>query len=281
MKKSIIRFVCLLCAAAPLTATAQKNILSAFDAIIKCDDAQIIDSHTLERDPATMIKTGQSDVYNFVMPANRMSLIKNVISAFNEDSKMAYTFNRGTTTASGPIYALAVGNGDGNTITMSAPDYEYIYAGFLAPKSESPDGIYRYCYGMDFKEEDGKIVGKLVVTYATTLIYRQQLEQQRQYDRFRNMTNSSITIPSDQADTNNWFSTMMSYFQSMTSANSQTRIALASKAYQLIRAISEDPDVTESDKNTVREILKGMISDSKYSETVLNNLLNQCLVNLK
>lgn len=76
----------------------------------------------------------------------------------------------------------------------------------------------------------------------------------------------------------------MSYLQTMTSANSQTRIALASKAYMLIRDASQYPDysdVSKSDKDTVREILKGMISDKKYSETVLNELLNQCLVNLK
>lgn len=74
---------------------------------------------------------------------------------------------------------------------------------------------------------------------------------------------------------------MMTYFQNMSQGSTQTRIALASKAYKLIQDIEKYPEVTDADKNTVREILKGMISDKKYSETILNKILNQCLTNIK
>lgn len=67
----------------------------------------------------------------------------------------------------------------------------------------------------------------------------------------------------------------------MTSANTQTRIALATKAFKVIRDTSKYSEVTDADKEAVREILKGMISDKKYSESVLNKLLNQCLVEIK
>lgn len=286
MRKSIIRLVNLLCVIAPIAAPAQKNIQSTFDAIIKCTDAQITDSHSLERDPETLTKTGQSDVYTFVLPAKQINLINNVVSAFDKDSNLAYSFNKGKYALSDPAISLAVGDGSSAGINISNPDYEYVYATFLAPKSEDPNRIYRYAYGITFKEEDGKIYGKLVVTYATTLKYRQQLEEQRKYDRYRNLSDESngaiyLLTPSK---SQSWFGTIMSYLQTMTSANSQTRIALASKAYMLIRDASQYPDysdVSKSDKDTVREILKSMISDKKYSETVLNELLNQCLVNLK
>jgi len=261
----------------PMMAAAQNNIKSAFDAIIKCPEAQITESHTLEKDPSTGTKTGQSDIYSFVLPANKLSLLKKVISAVDKDAEMAYSVGRGKTVNTERDIILTVGNGGNNGVYINSPDCEYIYSMFLAPLTEDPNGIYRYAYGMNFKEEDGKLVGKLVITYATTLKYRQQAEQQRQYDMFRNLSNSANVISDNTSATQSWFDMLMSYFQGMISANSQTRIALASKAYQVIRDTSKYPEVTEADKDAICEILKGMISDKKYSETVLNKLLNQCL----
>ncbi len=283
MRKSIVRLVSLLCVIAPMAATAQKNILSAFDAIIKCKDAQITESHSLERNPETLTKTGQSDVYSFELPAKQMNLINNVITAFDKDSALAYSLNRGKAAPSDPQIALAVGDGSGAGIKISNPGHDYIYATFLAPKSEDPNRIYRYAYGLSYIEEDGKIRGKLVVTYATTLMHRQQLEEQNRYDRLRDLSNidvsnGAIYITSPQ--TKSWFGTVMSYLQNMTSANTQTRIALATKVYLMTRDIAQYTDVTSTDKDSLREILKGMISDKKYSESVLNELLNQCLINL-
>lgn len=281
MKTSVLRLLSLMFAAIPMIAAAQNNIKSAFEAIIKCPEAQITESHTLEKDPSTGIKTGQSDIYRFVLPAGKAALIEKVVSAFDKDAEMAYSINRGKTVNTDRDIILTIGNPGNDGVCINSPDCEYIYSLFLAPLSEDPDGIYRYAYGMNFKEKDGTLIGKLVITYSTTLKYRQQEALQRQYDVLRFSNNINSNTPSVFSSQKSWFDTLMSYFQSMASANPQTRIALASKAYKVIQDTSKYPDVTEADKDAVREILSGMISDKKYSETVLNKLLDRCLIGIK
>lgn len=282
MKTSVIRLLSLMFVAIPTMAAAQNNIKSAFESIIKCPEAQITESHTLEKDPSTGVKTGQSDIYRFVLPAGKADLLEKVVSAFDKDAEMAYSVNRGKTVNTERDIILTVGNSGNDGVHINSPDCEYIYSLFLAPRSEDSNGIYRYAYGMNCKEKDGELIGKLVITYSTTLKYRQQETLERQYNVLRNFSNgtnsTTLNVFSSQKS---WFDTLMSYFQSMTSANSQTRIALASKAYKVIRDTSKYTDVTEADKDAIREILKGMISDKKYSETVLNRLLNKCLTGIK
>ena len=281
MKTSILRLLSLMFAVIPLTAAAQNNIKKAFDAIIKCPEAQITESHTLDKDPSTGVKTGQSDVYRFELPTDKANLLDNVVSAFDKDAELAYSVNKGKSVNTERDILLVVGNGATDGVYITSPDCEYIYSLFLAPLSEDPNGIYRYAYGMNCKEEGGKLVGKLVITYATTLKYRQQAEQQRQFNVLRSFSNGAYVIPGNDSSQQSWFDMLMSYFQSMTQANTQTRIALASKAFKVIRDTSKYPEVTDADKAAVREILKGMISDKKYSESVLNKLLTQCLVEIK
>lgn len=280
MKRTTLRIVSLMSLIVPMFATAQNNIMPAFDAIIKCKDAQIVESHSLEKDPKNHTKTSQYDTYRFVLPADKMNLVRNAVSAIEKDADKAYSLCSGKTTAGDDDIFLAVGDGSGDGIQVTQPDSRFIYAAFLAPHSEDSQGIYRYAYGMNYKEEDGNIVGKLVVTYAMTLQHRQHLHMQQQQEYYRSITGGSPFPFSSVIEQPTWFDTMMSYFQSMPSANPQTRIALASKAYKMIQEMP-DYDVTASDKDTIREILKGMLSDKMYSETVLNNLLNQCLVEIK
>lgn len=281
MKTSIIRLISLMFAVIPMMADAQTNIKSAFDAIIKCPEAQITESHTLDKDPTTGVKTGQSDVYNFVLPISKENLIEKVYSAFDKDAGMAYSINEGNRNKSGKNISLAVGDGKASGVQINGIDCEYVYSLFLAPLSEDPNGIYRYAYGMNYREKGGKLVGKLVITYATTLKYRQQAERQRQDDVLRSFSNDYYAISDNNSSQESWFDMIMTYFQGMTSANTQTRIALATKAFKTIRDTSKYPEVMDADKEAVREILKGMISDKKYSEPVLNKLLNQCLIEIK
>lgn len=268
MKALDTLLISLILATMPITVAAQKAIKSAFDTIITCPDAKISQSHSLEKDPETKIKTSQSDIYRFELPASREILIRNVLSAFGKESDTAYNISQGKDEA----IQLAIGDGN-SSVALSSSGYDYIYALFLSPSSEDKEGKYRYAYGMSYTEEKGKISGILVITYATTLKYRQEngLQKTSQFDR----------ITSDSSPQNRWFGTMMSYLQGMMKASPQTRIALAGKAFKLIQTAQDDVFVTKADKNAVREILKGMISDPEYSETVLNTLLNQCLIELK
>lgn len=73
----------------------------------------------------------------------------------------------------------------------------------------------------------------------------------------------------------------MSYLQNMRYVSNKTRISLATKAYDHIQATSKDSSVTELDKNTAREIIKGMISNKEYSDPMVKQMLNACLVGLK
>lgn len=281
MKTSIIRLLSLALAVFSLTANAQNNIRSAFDAIIKCPEAQITESHTLEKDPATGTKTGQSDVYRFVLPANKLNLLENVVSAFDKDAEKSYSINRGRSVNTESDIVLTVGNGSTDGVYITSPGCEYIYSLYLAPLTEDPKGIYRYAYGMNFKEAEGMLVGKLVITYATTLNYRQQSERQRQFDVLRNFSNGAYVITGEDSTQQEWFDKLMSYFQSMPQANDQTRISLATKAFKVIRDTSKYPEVTEDDKDAIRDILQVMISEKKYSEAVLHKLLYKCLVGIK
>lgn len=282
MKPSFIRlFSLLMLAALPMVATAQNNIKAAFDAIIKCPEAQITENHTLEKDPESKSKIGQSDIYSFVLPANKIKLIRNVISAFDKDSDMAYSLNRGKARSSDRQISLAIGDASGSGVYINEVGHDYVYGLFLAATSEDPEGKFRYAYGISYMEYDGSIVGKLIVTYATTLKYRQEAEQQRQYDVLRSFSSGTYTFSDNNSSQQSWFDILMSYFQSMTQANTQTRISLASKAFKVIRDTSKYPEVSSADKEAVREILKGMIADKKYSESVLNKLLTQCLRELK
>ncbi len=281
MKTTVSRLLCLLLAAITMTAAAQTNIKTAFNAIIKCQEAQITESHSLDKDPDTHAKTGLSDIYNFTLPADKINLVKNVISAFDKDSENSFSIVSGKTMNTDPEMHLAVGNGDGNGVRINDPDCNYVYALFLPSSAEDSEGIYRYAYGISYKEAYGYITGKLIVTYATTQKYRQQVTRERQFEVLRNLSTNPISISSGNSSQQSWFEMMVSYLQNISSASSQTRIALATKAYKLIQDRGLYPEMTASDKNTVREILKGMISDNKYSETILNKILNQCLVSLK
>lgn len=280
MKNSAMWLLCLILSAMPMPATSQSNIQSAFNALIKSPDVQISESHILEKDPDTDKKTSQSDVYNFVLPADQFKLIKNIVNAIEKDSQNAYGLYSGRLTPSDQDIILAVGDGNGNkNISLTDLGCDYSYAVFLAPKSEDPEGIYRYAYGISYNlsKKNDNITGRLVVTYATTLKYRQQaaVEQQQNQWKMLNKMNKEL----QEEDT--WFDMLMSYFQSMSDATSKTRIALATKAFKVIRDTSKYPEVTTADKDAIREILKVMVSDRKYSESVLNKLLNQCLVELK
>lgn len=280
MKISAMWLLCLILSTMQMPAAAQSNIQSAFNALIKSPDVQITESHVLEKDPDTDKKTSQCDVYDFVLPADQFKLIKNIVNAIEKDSQHAYGLYSGRITPSDQEIILAVGDGNGrNNVSLTDLGGDYSYAAFLAPKSEDPEGIYRYVYGISYKQskKNDNIAGRLVVTYATTLKYRQQaaVEQQQNQWKMLNKMNKELQ------EEDSWFDMLMSYFQSISEASSKTRIALATKAFKVIRDTSKYPEVTQADKDAIREILKVMVSDSKYSESVLNKLLHQCLVELK
>ncbi len=281
MKHSFIRLICLFCAAIPIAASSQTNIMAAFDDIIKCKDASITETHSLERDPSTTTKIGQCDVWEFCLPADKIKLVKNVISAFGKDNAKAYSLNSGTAKNPNIKILLAIGEDGTQSVDMTEPGYDYIYSLFIAPTSEDPNGNHRYAYGMNHVQADGKITGKLVVTYATTLKYRQEQEKNNELKIFGQFSDGSTTRMDFTPQQQSWFSTFMSYIQGLSEARPKARIALATKAYEHIGTLKDDNTVSAADKDTAREILKKTISDKRYSDPVLNQLLNSCLLRIE
>lgn len=262
MKKTVFRLFSLMLAISPMIATAQSNIKSAFDAIIKCPQAQITENHSMERNPENNVKIGQSDIYKFILPANKMSLIKNAINAFEKDSKYAYSLQSGHTKKRDRGIVCAVGNGESSGVTISDPDCDYYYELFLAPKSEDPDGIYRYAYAINYKETDGKIEGKIVITYATTLKYRQSSKK----------NNSVVNI-----NQNNYDSELenLMYYIGMINGESDFDVIYATKIYKIASKLEKTQKLTERDKKLARDIIKSKLNKSKDLDSTVITLLQQ------
>ena len=172
----------------PLALQAQENIKKAFDTLVKDDKAKVSTSHKLNRDPETGKKEGQLDVYEFTIPYSENLLVKNIENAFDKDSGKAYTVSSGDIGKSFFDYkSLAVGGESRPYEIGEMKDSKYIYALFLDPIDKEKK--YRYAYAMEWKEGEGEIKGKLVVTYATTAKFRDRQNK-------RNTLNS-LKIPSE------------------------------------------------------------------------------------
>ncbi len=253
---------------APIAVSAQSNIRSAFDAIVKCSEAKITENITLDKDPNTKVKTGESEIYDFVLPASKMQLVKKVLAAFDKDADKAYKISRGSVVKGRDKIVLAVGDGTGEGVTVTQRG-EYTYALFLAPKSEDKTGNFRYAYAISYKENGEKIKGRLVVTYATTLKYRQEKARKRQLKVLR------VSAEHE------WFDQVMEDLMSIQRVDQpHFRKRKATSAFNSICDLSKYPNVTASQIEVVRGVLNSMVGDSQYSEPVLNQLLKQCVVEL-
>lgn len=274
MKTWIIRLVWLLASVLPLQIAAQSNITKAFDKLLKCSDVVYNESHSLDRNSQTGVKESQSDIYRFTMPIDKKSLIDNILKAFGTDNAMAYSASSGVASKRDSRISVAVGNNDLVSVEVNPAGYNYAYSLFIAPEKENPSGNYRYAYGINWKEgNDGKIIGKLFITYATTLAYRQ--------GQYRNSA-KVITINDFDTDTienEHWFSTLMGYIQGMETVKADTpRQAIASRIYEHSKSIPSSVD--EKDKSLARDILKDMAKQSGTS-SVTAKLLNAAISNIK
>ena len=185
--------------ALPSTLMAQQNIQKAFDALLKDKIVETKTQHTLERDPETGQKTAQADVYDFTLPTlYARKHIKEIQEAFEKDKDAAYTYRTGThrqdevnervdkkrheTMLSVIHYSriqIAVGDGKQSVAIGTKEGANYVYACF----NDEDDATkkYRYCYAMDWVEQNGETIVRLAVTYATTLQYRNNKRQTRTF----------------------------------------------------------------------------------------------------
>jgi hypothetical protein len=157
----------------PLTIYAQGNIKRAFNLLTTSQPAKVESTHKLNKEPESGIKIGQLDVYEFTIPVSHHNLVEDIQQAFDQDKEKAYSMVSAST-ANKRLYnytSLAVGGDDTGYPLGDIKDSRYIYALFLDPADQSK--THRYAYAMEWREGAKEIVGKLIVTYATTQQYRQ------------------------------------------------------------------------------------------------------------
>lgn len=283
MKTMVFRLMYILAVLVPMTAASQTNIKSAFEAIIKCPKAEITESHSLLKDRDTNLITGQDDIYRFTLPSDRFDLIKNVLSAFDKDKSIAYVVKKGKNTgAESRIFLNSdeLASGGQGSISIDDPGCEYIYELFAPTKSEDPNGTHRHAYGFNYKKENGKIIGKLVINYTTTAEYRQKEERDRQLKWLADM--GEINRPqSDSVEQQSWFEQVMACVSGMGDPSPRIRTALATKAYKLIMDKGKYSDVNAVDIRTLHNILNALIQKSEFaSDPVIIELLKECVAGL-
>ena len=161
------------------TAHAQGHIKHAFNVLTTDTSTKVESTHKLNKDPETGTKTGQLDVFEFTIPASHHNLLEDIKQAFDQDKEKAYSMSS-VSTANKRSYnytSLAVGGEDNGYPIGEIKNSRYIYALFLDPEDKSK--THRYAYAMEWCEGAKEIVGKLIITYATTQDYRRSKRQTR------------------------------------------------------------------------------------------------------
>ena len=157
----------------PVAVMAQENVKKAFDALIQDTSIELHAHHKLEKDPETGKKESQLDWWEFTLPKSKQQLVKNIQRAFELDREQAYSISTGSNSRGGEgVESLAVGNSNSGGYSVGEiKGSDYIYGLFIDP--EDMERIHRYAYVLEWKDKGDEILGRLAITYATTLKYRQ------------------------------------------------------------------------------------------------------------
>lgn len=280
MKTAIFKLICLIGILIPLNGMAQTNVQKAFNDLLKCSDLEYSETHTLDKDANTGVKESQADIYRFTLPASRFKLIENIQKAFKEDESKAYSLSSGRADNTSAQIRLAVGDGLGDGVYINPQGYNYYYACYLAPKSEDKSGNYRYAYAINWKRNEDKIDGSLVVTYATTLKHRQAASYTLQHSGQLLQALEGYEI-GNTAKT--WFNTLVSYIHALSNEGmgSSGQQVLAAKIFKQAQLSQTLKGVSDEDKDAARELLKTMLSDSKKYDRITIQLLNSALINIR
>ena len=164
----------------PTAITAQENIQRAFDSLRKSKDQKEVNArHSLERNPDTGMMEGLEDTYDFLITApSTRHLVDDIRKAFKQDESKAYNISSGSHGNSEDYVSLAVGDSHSGGVAIGLMQgSSWIYACFLDPEDTLHQ--HRYAYALEVVEEEHKIRGRIVKTYATTQKFRQGRKQSR------------------------------------------------------------------------------------------------------
>jgi len=272
MKTIVIKIIGIVLVMLPAMATAQTNIESAFDKFLGNSDVSYTERHHLTKDSESGLKISQYDVYTYSMPAGSKGLINDLQRAFKQDIPKAYSVESGVMSSQNMVPALALGDNAGSvSVCENKEGFNFQYALFMAPKDEDPYNKFRYAYCISWINEKDIIRGQIMIVYGTTLQYRQKMDEQRMKEF---LEESKL-----KANEDSWFKTFMTYVQGMTTEDVSTCRALATCLYEHCSEFDKDFD-PKQDKETAREVLKTMISDDSYSDSIVRQLLTSALNNL-
>lgn len=270
IKTFLVKLLCVAAILSPLCSSAQNDVRKAFDELLKSSSVEYSETHSMSKDSSTGVKESQSDVYTFTLPAANIKLVDNILKAFKSDESKAYSISGGKADKGSARINLAVGDGRGRGVLINPIGYDYYYACFLAPKKEDKDGIYRYAYGINWRKKKDKIEGTLVVTYATTLKYRQEASKSR----------GAMMIVGAPADS--WFETMVTYMRTLSRNNSTSNQEFwAARIYKLAQSSQSLKDLSNDDKTAARELLKSKIDGTEKFTPTTRQLLISALNSIK
>lgn len=255
--------LCVAMLAVPVVTTAQTNIKKAFDKFINSKGVKVDAQHFLEKDPETGQKHGQYDIYTYTIPKSKASLLKDVEAAFDKDREESYSYGSGVNSKGYAGFLLSVGN-DGYPVEIGAnKGAYYIYSCFSDPDDVTRK--YRYGYGMDRMEQGDSLTGKLVITYATTM-------------KYRNKQNSfSWNGKADDDDSSSWLGEFNIYLKKLKDdPNSNAASIYVNNIYNLSKRAGS---LTTVEKNL---IIKEIVNiNSKVTDDFMRILLNSAIENLK
>lgn len=253
----------------PVAAMAQQHIKEAFDALLGTEGVELHATHKLEKDPETGAKESQLDWWEFTLPTSKRQLVKNIERAFEQDREQAYCVSTGSNSRGGEgEESLAVGNSNSRSYVVGEiKGSDYIYALFIDP--DDPERIHRYAYVLEWKEKSDEILGRLAITYATTLKYRQGNSGARQQRQI-------ILNGSWEATTgDNWLAQFNMYAKLFRQTpNSTSSSYYANYIYNLCKLEEANRLTNDEKKIVLEEIAKLMhMTNDEFTINIFNNAM--------
>lgn len=269
----------------PLVTQAQQHIKAAFDALVQDNSVELSVEHKLEKDPDTGEKESQFDFWEFTLPKSKQLLVNNIRRAFDQDSEQAYSISTGSNSRGGEgVEVLAVGNGNfGGYSVGEIKGSDYIYALFLDP--DDAERIHRYAYVLEWKDNGEEILGRLVVTYATTQKYRRGDSTTRRRQRIILNGSSFDGIGFDAlgsfqvTDGSNWLAHFNLYAKMFRQSPKSTASSYyANYIYELCKHSEASQLSVDEKKMVVEELAKlKQMTDDEFTQ----NIFMKAMKNIK
>ncbi len=263
MKHLKLIAACLLMLSLPLGAAAQTNIKKAFDNFLKkTNSGSITANHHLAKNPQTMEKTGQYDIYKFTNITD--ATLSKIKEAFEQDKEKSYSYNTGQN----PNIRLRYGDSNQNYIKLMK-DGNYIYALFIDPDNTK----YRYIYAIDWEKDEvtKAIKGSLIIVYGTTNEYQQELDNKSIF-QWKNAKNQTTEY-----DSASWLTQFNFYSKNLREHKSSSSASMyANQIYKLCKNASSLSDTEKGMVTTELKEIQALLKDN-----FLKNMLNSAMESLK